>query len=156
MGRLTQSLAPAGLAAFAITYLWQAAAIPLDPWSAADAINARTLPVVYGVLLLILSLGLLIRAAWTQEAPAARDPRGAWRRWRVLAMHCGAIAAFGVLIPFAGLWVALAALLAASLIIAGERRPLVLVLAPLATPALAWLLLVVLLDVYIDPGRWFS
>lgn len=61
-----------------------------------------------------------------------------------------------MLIPWAGLWLSLAALLVAGLPIAGERRPFVLGLAPVVTAGLGWLLIAVLLDVYIDPGRWFS
>ena len=145
-------LAPICLAAFAVAYLWQTFAIPLDPWSAAEAINARTLPLIYGVVLLAISLGLAARPL-TPDAEATRIPFG---RWRVLALHALAITGFGVLIPWAGLWTSLAALLVAGLLIAGERRPWVLVLAPVATAGLAWLLITVVLDVYIDPGRWFS
>lgn len=145
-------LAPVCLAAFAVAYLWQTFTIPLDPWSAAEAINARTLPLIYGVALLAVSLALLARPA-TPEPAAARIPVG---RWRVLGLHAVAITGFGVLIPWAGLWISVAALLLAGLLIAGERRPWVLATAPLATAGLAWLLIAVLLGVYIDPGRWFS
>lgn len=145
-------LAPVCLAAFAVAYIWQTYTIPLDPWSAAEAINARTLPLVYGVVLLAVSLGLVVRPP-SVGAEAAQTSPG---RWRALVLHSAAIIGFGVLIPWAGLWLALAALLVAGLLIAGERRPLVLGLAPVATAGVAWLLIAVLLDVYIDPGRWFS
>ena len=145
-------LAPVCLAALAVAYIWQTYAIPLDPWSAAEAISARTLPLVYGVVLLAISLGLAVRPPSTR---AEVVPTSA-ARWRVLGLHSAAIIGFGVLIPWAGLWLSLGALLAASLFIAGERRPLVLGLAPVATAGMAWLLIAVLLGVYIDPGRWFS
>lgn len=144
-------LAPLCLAAVAAIYLWQAFDIPLDPWSAAEAINARTLPLVYGVLLLVISLALVVREPSGGELTASSS-----RRWRELGSHAGAIVGFGLLIPWAGLWISLAALLVAGLLIAGERRPWVLGLAPLGTAGLAWLLVGVVLDVYIDPGRWFS
>ena len=156
------------MAAVAVAYLWQAWSIPLDPWSAEEAVNARTLPLVYGFVLLALSVVLAASpspqpsqspspapsASSTTAADTRKDSIRA--RWVTLTAHCLAIAAFGVLIHFAGLWVATAALLAAALLIAGERRPIVLVVAPLATAVIAWLLIAVVLDVYISPGVWFS
>ena len=138
---------PLALAAFAVVYLVAAWNIPLDPWSAAETVNARALPIVYGVGLLAVSIALL---AVAQPAQDAR--RGA--RWTTLGAHCVAITAFGLLIPYAGLWVATAALLLAALLIAGERRLLVLTIAPVATAATAWFLIAVALDIYVDPGIW--
>jgi len=144
---LIQRLAPLALAAFAVVYLVAAWNIPLDPWSAAETVNARALPIVYGVGLLIVSIGLLA------GAPAPQDARrGA--RWTTLGAHCVAIAAFGLLIPYAGLWIATAVLLLAALLIAGERRVTVLAIAPIATAATAWFLIAVALDIYVDPGIW--
>ena len=161
---------PLVIAAVAVAYLWQAWSIPLDPWSAEEAINARTLPFVYGFVLLALSVVLAVSpsppptptptptpiptppSTTTPDTPKDSDrPRSV-----TLAAHCLAIVAFGVLIHFAGLWIATAALLAAALLIAGERRPIVLVVAPLATAAIAWSLIAVVLNVYIGPGVWFS
>ena len=140
-------LVPLAMAAFAVAYLVAAWNIPLDPWSAAETVNARALPIVYGVGLLAVSITLLA------VAPAPRDARGG-TRWKTLGAHCIAIAAFGVLIPYAGLWVATALLLLAALLIAGERRLAVLAIAPVATAATAWFLIAVALDIYIDPGVW--
>ena len=156
------------MAAVAVAYLWQAWSIPLDPWSAEEAVNARTLPFVYGFVLLALSVALAASPnpqPSQSPAPAPSAPSAAASdtrkdsiraRWVTLTAHCLAIAAFGVLIHFAGLWLATAALLAAALLIAGERRPTVLVVAPLATAVIAWLLIAVMLNVYIAPGVWFS
>ena len=154
MTRPTRRLAPLALAAFGAAYLWQALSIPLDPWSAAEAVNARTLPTVYAVALLLVATALLFgQEAKSAEASAERQPV-AWRRWWTLAAHGGAIVAFGAFIPLLGLWVAVALLLVACLLIAGERRIAVLALAPAGTALAAWLLVAVVLDVYIAPGRW--
>ncbi len=149
---MIRRLPPLMLAAFAGVYLWQAFAIPLDPWSASEAINARTLPFVYAGVLMMIALALAIRPPPGETSDSGRFPR----RWRTLAAHSTAIVAFGVLIGFVGLWISVAALLAATLLIAGERRPSVIVLAPVGTAAVAWLLIAVVLDVYIHPGRAFS
>ena len=148
---MTHRLAPLLLAALAVVYLWQTLAIPLDPWSASEPINARTLPLVYGFALLAIALVLASRPP---SPTVAQFPPPS--RWRSLAAHSVAIVGFGVLIPWAGLWISLAALLVAGLLIAGERRVWVIAAAPLATAGTAWLLIALVLDVYIDPGRWFS
>jgi len=150
-------IVPLALAAFAAAYLAQAMTVPLDPWSASEPVNARTLPVAAGCALLLTALALV---AWPGTVPAATSPegRGAKRSARAgvgaLALHVAAIVGFGLAIPRIGLWLATAALFFASLFIAGERRPWLLVLAPLGTAFAAWLLLVVVLDIYVDPGRW--
>lgn len=135
------------MAAFAVAYLVAAWNIPLDPWSASETVNARALPVVYGVGLLAVSIALLA------VAPSPPNARRSSRR-TTLGAHCAAIAAFGLLIPYAGLWIATAALLLAGLLIAGERRLAVLTIAPVATAATAWFLIAVVLDIYVDPGIW--
>ena len=149
------------LVAFAGIYLWLALAIPLDPWSANEAINARTLPFVYGVALLIVAVALLFHgrdvAGDGEQAPGGDDRTASDRqRWLKLAAQCAIIAIFGFAIPIVGPWLALAALLLASLWAAGERRLPMLLLLPVATAAAAWLLIAVLLDVYVDPGSLFS
>ena len=154
---MTRRLLPLALAGFAAVYIWQALTITLDPWSADEAINARTLPLVYGGGLLILGVWLALRPGprpdGARPSPASPASR---RRWRSLAAQCCAIVGFGVAIPWAGPWLALAGLLVAALLIAGERRWWVLVLAPTVTAALAWVLIAIVLEVYVDPGRWFS
>lgn len=148
---MIRRLAPLGLVVFGLAYLWQALSIPLDPWSAAEAVNARTLPTVYAVVLLLLAGALLARPG---EVDAPATPTTSARRWLTLAAHCAAIVCFGLLIPLFGLWVGIAALLGACLVIAGERRILVLAIAPLAIAGAAWFLLRVVLDIYVAPGRY--
>ena len=152
MTTLRQRLLPLALAAFAVAYMVEAWRIPLDPWSAAEAVTARTLPLLYGIGLLAVSVALLFAPPPTGAAPAPERTR----RWLPLLGHSIAIAAFGFLIGYAGLWVATALLLLAGLLIAGERRVAVLAAAPIATAATAWFLIAVVLDVYISPGAWFS
>ena len=154
---MTKRLLPLALAGFAAVYIWQALTITLDPWSADEAINARTLPLIYGGGLLVLGVCMALRPGprtdGARPSPASPASR---RRWRSLAAQCCAIVGFGVAIPWAGPWLALAGLLIAALLIAGERRWWVLALAPTVTAALAWVLIAIVLEVYVDPGHWFS
>ena len=149
---MIRRLAPLGLVVFGLAYLWQALSIPLDPWSAAEAVNARTLPTVYAVVLLLLAGALLARPGAVGTGAPTQATSG--RRWLTLVAHCTAIVCFGLLIPLFGLWVGIAALLGACLVIAGERRILVLAIAPLAIAGAAWFLLRVVLDIYVAPGRY--
>ena len=154
---MTKRLLPLALVGFAAVYIWQALTIALDPWSAEEAINARTLPLLYGSGLLILGACLALRPVAHQNgARPSRASSAVRRRWLGLAAQCCAIIGFGLAIPWAGPWLALAGLLTASLLIAGERRWWVLALAPVVTAASAWVLISVVLEVYVDPGRWFS
>ena len=148
------------LVAFAALYLWQTLAIPLDPWSATEAINARTLPFAYGVVLFLVGAALLIRPhalpSSGGDQTGSEADAGTSRRWLKLAAQCVIIVGFGVAIPFVGPWVALGALLVASLLAAGERRLPILIFLPIGTAAAAWLIVAVLLDVYVDPGSLFA
>ena len=142
---------PLALLALALGYGWLATRIELDPWSAAQLLNARTLPIAYAVLLGALALAMTIRGV-VQEGVTGSDGR----RWLTLGLIAAAIVAFGVLIPYAGLWPATVVLLACSLLATGERRVWVVLAAPAGVALLGWLLIEVVLGVYIDPGTWFD
>ena len=49
------------LALIGVIYLWLAAIIPVDSWAAEEAINTRTLPMVYGFVFLLACWLLLIK-----------------------------------------------------------------------------------------------
>ena len=137
---------PLLLLTFSCVYLSLANLIPLDPWSAEESVGPRTLPIVYGSLLLILSSNMLFRGVSILKQGY---------RWQPLATTAICIIIFAGLIPFAGLWLTVAIFLCVSLGILGERRVLVLIAAPLATALLGWFVINVLLDVYIHPGSWW-
>lgn len=139
------------LLALAVGYGWLATRIELDPWSASELLNARTLPLAYAVLLGALALAMTVRGV-VREGVAGGDGR----RWLTLGLIAAAIVAFGLLIPHAGLWPSTVLLLACSLLATGERRVWVVLAAPAAVAALGWLLIEVVLGVYIDRGTWFD
>ena len=144
---MTRRFVPLALLAVAGTYLWAAARIELDPWSADELVNARALPLFCGTLLALIAAGMLFRGI----APADTS-----RRYRPLVLMSACIVGFAALIPNAGLWPALALFLAASLALLGERRVLVLIFAPVATALTGWMLIEVALGVYIHPGAWWT
>ena len=140
---MTRRLVPLAILGVAVAYLWAATRVPLDPWSADEAVNARTFPLACGVLLALLAAGLTLRGVALAPGPARYGP---------IAAIVACILAFIVAIPFTGLWPALGLFLCAALAALGERRLPVLLGASVGTPALGWALVEVLLGVYIHPG----
>ena len=154
---MTRRITPLAFLALAVAYGFMASRIELDAWSAAEALNARTLPFIYAVLLGLLCLPLLVRGMQAQEDAGSDSPgRADWRGWRTAGLIAAAVVAFGLLIPFAGLWPSAFLLLGASLLAAGEQRWAVLLGAPAGLAALGWLVIEKLLGVYLDPGIWFD
>ena len=106
-----------GLLGVAAVYLIGAWGIPMDPFTAAEPVNARTLPLVYGALFGACVMILLARN------PAPSPPRPA--RGPVLQM----LALLLLLVAFVGvihlvpLWFGLGGLLVAGALVLGERRP---------------------------------
>ena len=101
-----------------VSYLVLVGQIELDPWSASDSINSRTLPQIYGVLLCFTVLGLAIGRRDLVKAPSARM-KGKVAR---LLKLCALISVFIISLHWLNLWVALAALLLGGLLTMGEKR----------------------------------
>ncbi len=140
---MTRRLVPLAIFGVAVAYLWAAMGVPLDPWSAGEAVNARTFPLVCGALLALLAAGMSFRGVPFTAGPGRYGP---------LAAIVACILAFVVAIPFTGLWPALGLFLCGALAVLGERRLPALLGASVGTPALGWVLVEALLGVYIHPG----
>ena len=133
--------------AFGVAYVWVAYGITLDPWSAVEAVNSRTLPIAYGSILILLSTLLLVRGM------RVHVPRHNLLR---LTSISASIIGFGLLLPRVGVWAALILLLVSCLMIMGEKRWYIFILAPLLASLGGWLLIEVLLGVYVEPGAFWS
>ena len=146
---MTARLVPALLIVFAAVYLWQTSLIPLDPWSAEEAITARTLPYVYGIVLLVLASIRLVAASKTD----GEFLPGSLRR---LALIGGFVIVYGLAIPRIGIWPATALFTASCLWVEGERRLPVVTGVPIGLALLGYLLIEQLPNVYLPPGIWFE
>ena len=146
---MTARLVPALLIVFAAIYLWQTSLIPLDPWSADEAITARTLPYAYGVVLLALAFIRLVTAARVEGGLL----HGSLAR---LAWVAALIVVYGLLIPRIGIWPATALFTGGCLTIEGEHRPTVVAGVPIGLVLLGYALIEGLLDVYLPPGIWLE
>jgi hypothetical protein len=126
-------------------YLILARQIPLGPWSAEELVNSRTLPTLFGSLLTLVLLGLM----FTQPPGVLRfGTRAQGIRFVALLALFGS---FIGLLQYAGIWLALAALLLAALLIMGERRVHWLLALSAGIPLGGWLLVERWLGVYV-PG----
>ncbi len=134
------------LLAVGAAYLFAARTIPLDDWLASETINARTLPTIYAVALMLLTL------AWMSVAPAARVIHGPLARPLALV---AVMLLFAYLVPRTSLWLAVPTLLGPSLWIMGERRAVMIAVVPCAVAVAGWLL-TESLELYLPDGRWWQ
>ena len=134
---------PSVLLALGAVYLAFAYRITLDPWSSAEPVNSRTLPIAYGALLILLSAILLVRG---MQVNVPRKNLGPFILISV------SIICFGLLLPWVGVWPALTLLLVSCLLVMEERRWHIVILTPLLTSLGGWLLIEILLGIYVEPG----
>ncbi|MGD8416229.1 MAG: tripartite tricarboxylate transporter TctB family protein [Pseudomonadales bacterium] len=99
----------------AALYTISARFIPMDPWTAAELVNAQTLPTIYGTTLVVALAWLLIRG----RPPAA--PPSPYRVLRVAGVGV-LVAAFVVLLDSINLWIGLGGLIGLTAMWLGERR----------------------------------
>ena len=136
------------LSLFGVIYLWVAAIIPVDSWAAEEAINTRTLPMVYGFVFLLACWLLLIKGRGRADMTLAGLRRVAG------LLVC--LVAFALAVPLLGVWLATPVLLVPALWVMGERRWWTLSLVPVLTAVVGWGLIEGLLDVYVPGGGFFA
>ena len=130
---------------FGALYLFFAVQIQLDPWSAADSVNSRTLPMLYGsaLCLAVLALAVTKRPAETGSHREFRFIKGPLLQLTLL------IACFIFSLRCLNLWVALAGLLLCALWAMGERRWWIISAVTLGTPIGGFLLVEIVLQMSI-------
>lgn len=133
-----------GLLAIAIAYTASARMIPMDPWTAAELVNAQTLPTFYGMLLCAALGWLLLRGG------VSADPPSYYRVLRVAGIGALAILFVWVL-GYLNLWIALGGLIVLSALWLGERRWLPLLALSLLVPLTGYVGIELLLGLYL-PG----
>lgn len=128
----------------AVAYTVSARMIPMDPWTAAELVNAQTLPTIYGVLLCAALSALLLRGGESAAPPST---------YRVLrAAGIGALTlAFVWLTGRINLWLALGGLIGLSALWLGERRWLPLTALSVLVPLTGYVGVELLLGLYL-PG----
>jgi hypothetical protein len=129
------------LLALGAGYLLTAWYIPMDPWTAEELVNARTMPLIYGSLLVFTVL-----VSWQRTTAAvAPEAGGVLRMLGVVVLTL----AFLLALQFLNLWFGLAALLAASAFWLGERRLLPIVALAGSVPLIGWMGIELLLNLHL-------
>lgn len=122
-------------------YLYTAWYIPMDPWTAEELVNARTLPLIYG--------GLLVSAlllSWKRKSASAAIEAGPIvRMMGVVLLTLG----FLMALQFVNLWFGLVLLLAALALWLGERRAVPIATLSLSVPLIGWVGVELLLNLHL-------
>jgi len=116
----------------------------MDPWTAGEAVNARTMPLVYGTLLCFTAFVLFWRT------PASADGPDLGRLMRVAGVLLAAVS-FVFVLNFLSLWIALALLIAALACWLGERRLHLILTLMISVPLIGWLGIEIVLGLHL-PG----
>ena len=143
----------AGLLVLAIVYVIGASGIPQSTLS--DEVGARGLPFVLGVLLALVSLGIMARAAFASAAPPPDEAEAGSKFPRVLGLLACAALFCGVA-WLAGYLVACAITLLAVMLYEGAAPSLRVVAIAVGGAVFFWLTFVYFLGVAQPVGKLFG
>lgn len=124
--------------------------IQLLPFQAQVAFTARTMPQALSVLGIVLSLVLLFKPASGDDAATV-----AGYKWKTAAALCALMVFYGFTIRGLGFLISTNVFLIGSILILGERRVWIILLASLPIVVFFWVLLTQFLGVYIAPWPEF-
>ena len=136
--------------AFSIGYGLMIFRIPLLPFQAEVAFTARTMPQALCLLGIVLSLVLLFKPASGETAVKV-----AGLKWKTAAALCALMVFYGFTIRGLGFLISTNVFLIGSILILGERRAWIILLASLPIVVFFWVLLTQFLGVYIAPWPEF-
>ena len=136
--------------AFSIGYGLMIFRIPLLPFQAEVAFTARTMPQALCLLGVVLSLVLLFKPASGETAVKV-----AGLKWKTAAALCALMVFYGFTIRSLGFLISTNVFLIGSILILGERRAWIILLASLPIVVFFWVLLTQFLGVYIAPWPEF-
>ncbi|MGE0621940.1 MAG: tripartite tricarboxylate transporter TctB family protein [Pseudomonadales bacterium] len=126
----------------AVVYTVGARMIPMNPWTAAELVNAQTLPTLYGTVLSVALCWLLFRGGEHTDPPS---PYRVLRAGGIGLLTVVFVAALG----WIDLWIALAGLIGLSALWLGERRVLPLLALSTLVPLTGYVGIELLLGLYL-------
>ena len=141
------------LLVFCSAYGLVATTIDLFPGQESEAFSPRTLPIslaIAGVLLTLVEMLKSLRRQDSGDVP--------WKGfdWLRASLLFATMIGYGALFEPLGFLPATVLFLTAGIAILGERRPIVLLVLPLAFASGFWLLITRLLGLYLAPGSLLS
>ncbi|NIA70036.1 tripartite tricarboxylate transporter TctB family protein [Pelagibius litoralis] len=129
--------------AFSIFYWLQISDIKLLAFQADAAFTGRTIPEILAVMGVVLSVALLLRPG----SDAKLEVTGF--HWRRAALLCVLMIAYGLTVRPAGFLLSTSLFLICSILVLGERRVWVILVASIPLVVLFWALMTQVLGVYI-------
>ncbi|WP_282608144.1 tripartite tricarboxylate transporter TctB family protein [Pelagibius sp. Alg239-R121] len=137
------------LLAFSVAYGLLIFDIPLLPFQAQAAFTARTMPEALSVLGILLSLTMIIK-----PSSDARPEVGGFL-WKRGAIVCVAMVLYGLTVRPGGFLISTSLFLIACILILGERRLWLILVASVPVVLFFWVLMTQLLGVFIEPWPEF-
>lgn len=137
------------LLVFSVAYGFLTFEIPLLPFQAQAAFTARTMPEALSVLGIILSLAMIVKPS----SDARPDVAGfLWGRGAII---CLVMVIYGLSVRPGGFLISTSLFLMAGILILGERRWWLVLLASIPVVVFFWVLMTQLLGVFIEPWPVF-
>lgn len=137
------------LLVFSVAYGFLTFEIPLLPFQAQAAFTARTMPEALSVLGIVLSLVMIIKPS----SDARPDVAGfLWGRGAII---CLVMVIYGLTVRPGGFLISTSLFLMAGILILGERRWWLVLLASIPVVVFFWVLMTQLLGVFIEPWPVF-
>ncbi|TQV79066.1 tripartite tricarboxylate transporter TctB family protein [Denitrobaculum tricleocarpae] len=137
------------LLAFSVAYGLLTFDIPLLPFQAQAAFTARTMPEALSVLGIVLSLTMIIKPS----SNARPDVAGfLWGRGAII---CLVMVIYGLTVRPGGFLISTSLFLMAGILILGERRWWLVLIASVPVVVFFWVLMTQLLGVFIEPWPVF-
>ncbi len=137
------------LLAFSVAYGLLTFDIPLLPFQAQAAFTARTMPEALSVLGIVLSLTMIIKPSSNAR------PEVAGFLWGRGAIICLVMVIYGLTVRPGGFLISTSLFLIAGILILGERRWWLVLVASVPVVVFFWILMTQLLGVFIEPWPEF-
>ncbi len=137
------------LLAFSVAYGLLTFDIPLLPFQAQAAFTARTMPEALSILGIILSLTMIVKPSSNAR------PEVAGFLWGRGAVICLVMVIYGLTVRPGGFLISTSLFLIAGILILGERRWWVVLVASIPVVVFFWVLMTQLLGVFIEPWPEF-
>lgn len=141
--------------ALSITYGIFAFKIPLIFLSRGESLNARTMPYALSIAGIVLSLLIILLPGLDKDEATTVKSVVQGLDWRRTAWFIGLMVVYSLGMPWIGFVVASIGFMAGGIMILGERRIKVIVLASVPLVVGLWFILTKVLGMYISPGELY-
>ncbi|MEJ2157269.1 MAG: tripartite tricarboxylate transporter TctB family protein [Desulfobacteraceae bacterium] len=141
--------------ALSIAYGIYAFKIPLIFLSQGEALNARTMPYALSIAGIVLSLLIILLPSFDKEKALTVKSVLMGLDWRRTAWFIGLLIVYSLSMPWIGFVIASIGFMAGGVMILGERKFKVILLASIPLVVGLWFILTKVLGMYIAPGELF-